>query len=145
MRGRADAGSTSLPAGDLAAVLRNRLEQASVPAREVAGLAAAVGADFTLDLLTEASNLDAGTVVGAVDELWRYRIMREYRDGYDFSHDLLRETAYTLVSPPKRWLLHRRVAQALELLHPDDADTVSAQLAEKPGHRSLWIRQHARR
>ncbi len=44
--------------------------------------------------------------------------MREYRDGYDFSHDLLRETAYEQVSPPKRWLLHRRVAQALELLHP---------------------------
>ncbi len=129
MRGRADAASTPLPAGDLAAVLRNRLEQASAPAREVAGLAAAVGADFTLDLLTEASDLDAGTVVGAVDELWRRRIMREYRDGYDFSHDLLRETAYTLVSPPKRWLLHRRVAQALELLHPDDVDTVSAQLA----------------
>ena len=131
MRGRADAGSTPLPAGDLADVLRNRLEQASAPAREVAGLAAAVGADFTLDLLTEASDLDAGTVVEAVDELWRRRIMREYRDGYDFSHDLLRETAYTLVSPPKRWLLHRRVAQALELLHPDDADTVSAQLAEQ--------------
>ena len=129
MRGRDDAGSTPLPAGDLAAVLRNRLEQASVPAREVAGLAAAVGEDFTLDLLTEACDLDAGTVVGAVDELWRRRIMREYRDGYDFSHDLLRETAYTLVSPPKRWLLHRRVAQALELLHPGDADAISAQLA----------------
>jgi DNA-binding SARP family transcriptional activator/tetratricopeptide (TPR) repeat protein len=131
MRGRADAGSAPGPAGDLAAVLRNRLEQASGPAREVAGLAAAVGADFSLDLLTEASDLDAGTVVGAVDELWRRRIMREYRDGYDFSHDLLRETAYTLVSPPKRWLLHRRVAQALELLHPDDTDAVSAQLAEQ--------------
>ena len=88
-----------------------------------------MGEDFTLDLLTEACDLDAGTVVGAVDELWRRRIMREYRDGYDFSHDLLRETAYTLVSPPKRWLLHRRVAQALELLHPGDADAVSAQLA----------------
>ena len=129
MRGRDDAGRTPLPAGDLAAVLRNRLEQASVSAREVAGLAAAVGEDFSLDLLTEASDLDAGTVVGAVDELWRHRIVREYRDGYDFSHDLLRETAYTLVSPPKRWLLHRRVAQALELLHPGDADAVSAQLA----------------
>jgi DNA-binding SARP family transcriptional activator/tetratricopeptide (TPR) repeat protein len=129
MRGREDACRTPLPAGDLAAVLRNRLEQASAPAREVAGLAAAVGEDFTLDLLTEACDLDAGTVVGAVDELWRHRIMREYRDGYDFSHDLLRETAYTLVSPPKRWLLHRRVAQALELLHPGDADAVSAQLA----------------
>ncbi len=131
MRGRAEAGSTPLPPGDLAAVLRNRLEQASAPARDVASLAAAVGADFTLDLLTEASDLDAGTVVGAVDELWRRRIMREYGDGYDFSHDLLRETAYTLVSPPKRWLLHRRVAQALELGHPDDADAVSAQLAEQ--------------
>ena len=130
MRGRADSGSTPLPAGDLAAGLRNRLEQASAPALEVAGLAAAVGADFTLDLLTEASDLDAGTVVGAVDELWRRRIVREYRDGYDFSHDLLRETAYALVSPPKRWLLHRRVAQALELSHPD-ADPVSAQLAEQ--------------
>ncbi|HTW00838.1 MAG TPA: AAA family ATPase [Streptosporangiaceae bacterium] len=129
MRGRDAAGRTPLPDGDLAAVLRNRLEQASAPAREVAGLAAAVGEDFTLDLLTEACDLDAGTVVEAVDELWRHRIVREYRDGYDFSHDLLRETAYTLVSPPKRWLLHRRVAQALELLHPGDADAVSAQLA----------------
>ena len=100
-------------------------------AREVAGLAAAVGTNFTLDLLTEASDLDVGTVVGAVDELWRRRIMREFGDGYDFSHDLLRDTAYAQVSPPKRWLLHRRVAQALELLHADDADTVSAQLAEQ--------------
>jgi DNA-binding SARP family transcriptional activator/tetratricopeptide (TPR) repeat protein len=131
MRGLADAGDAPLPAGDLTAMLRKRLEQASASAREVAGLAAAVGRDFTLDLLTEASDLDADTVVGAVDELWRRRIMREYRDGYDFSHDLLRETAYTLISPPKRWLLHRRVAQALELLHPDDADAVSAQLAEQ--------------
>ena len=131
IRGRADAGGSPLPAGDLAAMLRKRLEQASTSAREVAGLAAAVGRDFTLDLLTEASDLEAGTVVGAVDELWRRRIMREYREGYDFSHDLLRETAYTLISPPKRWLLHRRVAQALELLHPDDADSVSAQLAEQ--------------
>jgi DNA-binding SARP family transcriptional activator/tetratricopeptide (TPR) repeat protein len=124
VRGSVDPGRL-----DPGAVLRNRLEQASAAAREVAGLAAAVGADFTLDLLTEASDLDAGVVVGAVDELWRRRIMREYGEGYDFSHDLLRETAYALVSPPKRWLLHRRVAQALELLHADDADTVSAQLA----------------
>ena len=131
MHGRADAEGSPLPAGDLSAMLRKRLEQASASGREVAGLAAAVGRDFTLDLLTEASDLDAGTVVGAVDELWRRRIMREYRDGYDFSHDLLRETAYTLISPPKRWLLHRRLAQALELLHPDDADAVSAQLAEQ--------------
>ena len=131
VRGSADPGGTPRPAGDLTAVLRNRLEQASAAAREVAGLAAAVGTNFTLDLLTEASDLDAGVVVAAVDELWRRRIVHEFRDGYDFSHDLLRDAAYAQVSPPQRWLMHRRVAQALELLHADHTDTVSAQLAEQ--------------
>jgi tetratricopeptide (TPR) repeat protein len=131
VRSTVDAGRTPVPAGDLTGVLRNRLQQATAAAREVAGLAAAVGTDFTLDLLTEASDLQAGVVVGAVDELWRRRILHEFRDGYDFSHDLLRETAYAGVSPPKRWLLHRRIAQGLELLHADSADLVAARLAEQ--------------
>ncbi len=131
IRGTADPGGTPLPTGDLQAVLRKRFEQATTAAREVAGLAAAVGTNFTLGLLTEASDLEADIVVQAVDELWRRRIMQEFGDGYDFSHDMLREAAYAEVSPPKRWLLHRRVAQALELLHADDTDAVAAQLAEQ--------------
>ena len=131
VRGTADPDGTPLPAGDLQAVLRKRLEQATTAAREVAGLAAAVGTNFTLGLLTEASDLTADIVVAAVDELWRRRIMQEFRDGYDFSHDMLREAAYAEVSPPKRWLLHRRIAQGLELLHADDTDAVAAQLAEQ--------------
>ena len=131
IRGVAVAGGTPLPVGDLAAVLRKRLDQGTAAGREVAALAAAVGTNFTLDLLTEASDLDAGLVVEAVDELWRRRIVRVFGDGYDFSHDLLRETAYSGISPPKRWLLHRRIAQGLELLHGEDADSVAAQLAEQ--------------
>jgi DNA-binding SARP family transcriptional activator/tetratricopeptide (TPR) repeat protein len=131
VRGSADLGTASPLAGDLMAVLRNRLEQPGPNAREIAGLAAALGRNFTLDLLTEASDLDQDTVVQAVDELWRHRIIYEFHNGYDFSHDLLRETAYELVSPPKRWLLHRRLAQSLELLHGNDTDAVSAQLAEQ--------------
>ena len=115
-------------------MLRQRLAQTTPAAQEVAGLAAATGADFTLDLLTEASDLDAGTVVGAVDELWRRRIVRELGDGYEFSHDLLRDAAYDLVSPPRRWLLHRRLAAALELLHGDDTGPVAAQLAAHHAH-----------
>jgi len=124
-------GARPGPGGDLASVLRVRLQAATPPARDVAGLAAAVGTDFSLDLLTEASDLQAGAVVEAVDELWRRRIVHELGDGYDFSHDLLRDAAYAQVSPPKRWLLHRRVAQALELMHADDTGAVSAQLAEQ--------------
>ena len=134
---RGDAGDAAagplpagpLPPGDLSAVLRKRLAQATQPAQEVAGLAAVVGTNFSLDLLTEASDLAADGVVAAVDELWRNRILREYGAGYDFSHDLLREAAYAEVTPARRWLLHRRVAQGLELLHSGDLDAVAAQLA----------------
>jgi len=131
MRTTVDTGGVPPPTRDRSTVLRSRLEQATAAARDVAGLAAAVGTDFTLDLLTEASDLDTRTVVGAVDELWRRRILREFGDGYDFSHDLLRDAAYAQVSPPKRWLLHRRIAQAIELVHADDLDLVSVQLARQ--------------
>jgi DNA-binding SARP family transcriptional activator/tetratricopeptide (TPR) repeat protein len=131
---RSDAlGGGALPVGDLTSVLGNRLSQVSPAAREVAGLAAAVGTDFSLDLLTEASDLDADVVVGAIDELWRRRIMSELNDGYNFSHDLLRDAAYAQISPPRRWLLHRRIAQGLELVYADHTDAVAAQLAEQYG------------
>lgn len=108
---------------DLADVLRRRLDQTTPTTRDVAGLAAALGRDFTLPLLTEASDLDADSVVRGLDELWRRRIVREFNDGYDFSHDLLRDTAYAAVSPPRRWLLHRRLAQGIELLHHGRSST----------------------
>jgi len=125
------ASAQSLPDNDLRAVLRRRLEQVSPAARAVAGLAAAVGRDFSLDLLSEASDFDADALVQAVDELWRRRILREQSSGYDFSHDLVRDAAYASVSPPRRWLLHRRLAQGIELLHAGHIDAVAAQLAEQ--------------
>ncbi|MFE3292663.1 ATP-binding protein [Rhodococcus sp. NPDC059234] len=131
VRASTNPAEPALPARDLTAVLRQRLDQCGPFAREIAGLAAAVGRNFTLELLTEASDLDAGEVVQAVDELWRRRIVQETGTGYDFSHDLLRDAAYAQVSPPKRWLLHRRLAQGLELLHAGDTDSVSAALAEQ--------------
>lgn len=127
----ADATGRGGGGGDLGEVLARRLEQCSEPARDVAGLAAALGTDFDLDLLSEASDLDTDSLVQAVDELWRRRIVRPAGTGYDFVHDLVREAAYRSVGPPRRWLLHRRLAQGLELLHTGRTDDVAAQLAEQ--------------
>jgi DNA-binding SARP family transcriptional activator len=126
-----DRGGPLSSLADLSSVLRNRLEAASPHAREVAELASAVGRDFTLDLLTEASDLTVDDVVRSVDELWRQGIFREQPGGYDFTHDLVRDSAYASVSPPHRWLLHRRIAQSLQILHGEHADDVAAQLAEQ--------------
>lgn len=126
-----DRGGPLSSLADLSSVLRRRLDAASPQAREIAGLASAVGRDFTLDLLSEASDLNVDTVVRSVDELWRHGIFREQASGYDFSHDLVRDTAYASVSPPHRWLLHRRIAQSLQILHGEREDEVAAQLAEQ--------------
>jgi tetratricopeptide (TPR) repeat protein len=112
-------------------VLRRRVAQTSPQAQQTAGLAAALGRDFSLDVLTEASDLDADTVARSVDELWRQRILRELGSGYDFSHDLLRDAAYATVSPAQRWLLHRRLAQALELSAAGHEDELAVLLAEQ--------------
>jgi tetratricopeptide (TPR) repeat protein len=130
-RAGADAVPQTGEPADMRAVLRARFDQLGHGARQVAGLAAAIGRDFDLELLCEASDLDADAVVRAVDELWRLRVLRETRRGYDFSHDLLRDAAYQQVTPPARWLLHRRLAQALELLHTGRTDEVAGQLADQ--------------
>jgi DNA-binding SARP family transcriptional activator/tetratricopeptide (TPR) repeat protein len=118
-------------AGDGQGVLNRRFEQCSAKARAAAALAAAVGREFSLELLGRAWDGDERSLVCAVDELWRRRILREQRGGYDFSHDLLRQCAYELEPPAQRWLLHRRLAQAIEALHPGGEDGVAAQLAEQ--------------
>ncbi len=111
-------------------VLEARLAQLSPAGQELAGLAATVGREFTVDLLTRASSHDEEHVVDALDELWRRRIVRERGVlAYDFTHDKLRDVAYYRESAARRRLLHRRVAQAMERLHGADLDDVSGQLA----------------
>ena len=114
------------------AVLESRLAQISKPSRELAELAAAIGSEFSFDLLSAASDQDENNLVRELDELWHRRIVKEHgADGYDFSHDKLREVVYSGISSARRRLLHRHVAQALKTLHGSDLDAVSRQVASQ--------------
>jgi DNA-binding SARP family transcriptional activator/predicted ATPase len=124
-------GAASTPLVDWMGILPSRIQRLSPVARELAGLAAAVGRDFTLPVLAEASDLDPESLGLAVEELWRRRIIAEGDGRYDFCHDLLRTAAYDAVSPPRRRLLHRRLAQAMELLAAGRMDPVATQIAEQ--------------
>lgn len=44
---------------------------------------------------------------------------------------MLRDAAYARISPARRWLAHRRLAQGLELLHAGDLEPVASELAEQ--------------
>lgn len=85
---------------------------------------------FTIALLVQVSQQTEEQVVHGLDELWQRRILRE-QDGarYDFSHDRIRDVAYTESSPVKRVLFHQRVAQALEKIHAGNLDPVAGELA----------------
>ena len=130
------------------AVLAGRIAQVGPGAREIAELAAVIGRDFSMELLTRAADLDPDSVIGAVDELWRRRIIREHSSSsYDFAHDLLRDSAYAAVSPPRRGHLHHRVAEALEVIHADDPGTAAAALAyhyERAGLAARAVPHHVR-
>ena len=114
----------------LQALLQTRLRQLSPAARDLAGLAATIGRDFTFGVLAEASDLAETLFVRSLDELWQRWIVREQgASAYDFSHDKLRDAAYATVSAARRRLLHRRVAEALEAVHASDLEAVSARIA----------------
>jgi DNA-binding SARP family transcriptional activator len=112
------------------AVIQARLAKLSEPTVEMASIAATIGREFTIDVLSLASGRDDETMIGCLDELWQRRIIREQGvDGYDFTHDKLREVAYAALSPARRRHVHQRIANALERLHADDPGRVSGQLA----------------
>ena len=112
------------------AVILQRLGQLSPTARRLAEIGAVYGRPFTLNLLLQAGSEEEDSLVSALDELWQKRIIRDQAaNTYEFTHDKIREVAYTEISPPQRHRLHRRVAQALETLYTANLEPVNGQIA----------------
>ena len=110
------------------AVIESRLSQLSPPARNLVGVASAIGREFSTAVLADAADADEDTFVSSLDELWRRRIIRERgADGYDFSHDKIRAVAYDRLGPVRR-RHHRRIAEALQRRHTADPGSVPGQI-----------------
>lgn len=125
-----DAGESRILPARVHAVIAGRLAQLSPDARRVAEIAAAAGRAFPLELVLGSGQQDEEQVISALNELWQRRIVREQSpNSYDFTHDKLREVAYTETPAPHRRVFHRRIAQALEALNAENLDAVSAQIA----------------
>ena len=122
-------GSSRLPP-TVQAVIAARFAQLSPLARQIAGVAAVIGREFTFNVLAHAMKDNEDALVLGLDELWQRRIVREHGgDAYDFSHDKLREAAYAALSNARRRLLHRSVAEAMESLYAPALDAHLAELA----------------
>jgi DNA-binding SARP family transcriptional activator len=128
------------------AVIEFRLSKLSESARELAGVAATVGREFSSDVLARASELDEAQLVRSLDELWRRRVIADQGpDAYDFTHDKLREVAYRSLGPARRRGLHLRVARALAAMPGSDAAQVAVHYdrANAGADAAEWYRRAA--
>jgi predicted ATPase len=98
------------------------------PAREVAQVAAAIGREFSHELLAVAAALPETELQTALDDLVGAGLV--FRHGtppqaaYSFKHALVQDAAYATLVRTKRQRLHARIAAALEQHFPE---TVQAQ------------------
>ena len=132
------------------AVIEARLAQLADPTRQLAETAALIGREFGVDVLAAAAGVDEDALVTGLDELWRRRIVRERgAQGYDFSHDKIREVAASGIGPARRRRLHLRIAGALEQGHDPDAAVIGGRVAAhyeqagRPEQAATWYRRAA--
>lgn len=98
------------------------------PAREVAQVAAAIGREFSHELLAITAALPESELQAALDDLVGSGLV--FRRGtppqatYSFKHALVQDAAYATLVRAKRQRLHARIAAALEQHFPE---TVQAQ------------------
>ncbi|TCD14602.1 transcriptional regulator [Oricola cellulosilytica] len=127
--GISSAGAQGVLTPTMRSVLRARLGQLTNGAQNLAEVAAIFGRSFSAHAIVTAMGVGEQAIADQLDELWRRRIVIERGQGYDFSHDKLREVALEMINPARRRRLHRVVANALVREHREDPTAVSAQLA----------------
>lgn len=106
-------------------IIESRLDQLSDDSRMALSVAAAIGRAFTFDVLQQVSQIDTATLLDALDEWLTRGIVRERRDGYDFTHEQLGHVAYNQLSRARRQWIHLQIGDYLTA----QPDSDPAQLA----------------
>jgi DNA-binding SARP family transcriptional activator len=124
-------GGNAVP-DNIESVLAEHLSRPEGPARALLPWAAALGREFDIGVLTGCVKLSPSEWDDALEELERRGIIRGIGEArYDFSHDLIRGSAYGRISQPRRRLIHGQIAQSIAAALDTDAaaQTVTSELA----------------
>ncbi|MFQ4139366.1 ATP-binding protein [Nodosilinea sp. PGN35] len=126
----------------LDALIGDRLEQLDEPTRELLPWLAALGRSFQPDTVARVADCSMGQLLAGIEQLEQQSIIRprtalavagpQPTAGYDFAHGILRQVVYRQISPPRRQLIHRQIAQRLHHHTPDD-ETLASDIAYHAG------------
>src|SRR5205807_8071918 len=98
------------------AVIQERLERLTSTTRKLLMAASVLGTRFQPAQAWELAELDELTGLDALEEAERHLVVRVLEGGEVcvFTHDRLREVAYTETGEVRRRVLHRRAFEVLE-------------------------------
>jgi len=123
--GSSTAAAEELP-WDLAQSIRQRLAALSERAEGTLGVAAVIGRRVAVDILVTACGAGEDAVLDDVEQACRLRLLDEHGDdGYQFTHDVVREVVEHDLSAARRALLHRRIGAALEASSPNAVESLA--------------------
>ena len=109
---------------------QSRLARLSEAARRVLETAVAAGREFDFDVIWRAAALSENAALDALDELRAAGLVYPLSGSrYTFDHSLTMEVVYREVGEPRHRLLHRRVAEALELTQRERLDSTAGLIA----------------
>ncbi len=103
-------------------VIGARVVRLGKEAERVLSLAAVIGRDFDLELLTRVTKVSEEVLLDILDEAAAAALVRELTDApgwYSFYHALIQHTLYEDLGPTRRARAHREVAESLEDLCGD--------------------------
>lgn len=95
------------------AVIQSRLDKLGEESRAALSIAAAIGREFSFELLKEVSQLPTEVLLNALDEWLSRDLVRETSGGYDFTHEKLRDVAYQQLNRERRQWIHLQLAHYL--------------------------------
>ena len=139
--GQAPEGTPALPIPErVRKLVAHRIERLGDRGRRLAAVAAVIGRPFEWALLERAADLDATETAEGVEELVRHRILHFDDDDLQFTHDCIREVVHGELFPARRAVLHRRVAEALEQLYPDQLGVHASALGTHYREGQVWTK-----
>jgi hypothetical protein len=136
-----DLSGTHMP-GFVRQVIEERLTRLGDDAYRALTVAAVAGQQVALDLWSELADLDEEALLDLVDRAVEARVLLAAHDGLSvsFAHALIREALYDAMTPPRRRILHRRIADALLARPRPDPDAVAWHLQQASDSRAAdWL------
>jgi tetratricopeptide (TPR) repeat protein len=111
-------------------LIESRLLRLSEQARDLLHIAAVVGREFDLELVRQVASLSESDVLDGIEELQTAHLIRPLQgDKFAFDHSLTMQVAIQDMNQARQHSLHRRVAEALEVIYQNELDSVSGLIA----------------